>query len=128
MAESNIELRHLNVVVRDLDASWSFYRDVLGFKYLYHSKPNKIVASFNDFEFFLEQADDWAPANTRYHFGLRTDPDGVRKWKARLEEHGVPLVKGNNATADIEEDTDSNRVALYFQDPDGTTIEIYSPE
>jgi catechol 2,3-dioxygenase-like lactoylglutathione lyase family enzyme len=121
-------LQHLNILVTDLSIAWPFYRDVLGFTYGYALAVNKLVANFNGFEFFLEEERGWRGVDRRFHFGLRTDPEGVWAWKRRLYDHGIALIKGNNPIADIYADPDSNRVALYFSDPDGLTIEVYSPD
>ena len=122
------KIRHLNILVKNLDVSWGFYKNILGFEYVYHLSPTKIVAAFNGFDFYIEQEDSWRGIDERVHFGLRTTQENVFAWAEHLRSHGISLVKGNNPAAEIYVEPDSNRVALYFQDPDGLTIEVYSPE
>ncbi|WP_143240753.1 VOC family protein [Agrobacterium sp. YIC 4121] len=123
------EIKHLNILVNNLDISWAFYSEVLGFSYVNHLGPRKIAASFRGFDFFLEEAVDYqGKPDERIHFGIRTDRQGVLLWGEHLSNNGVTLVRGNNPEATIYEMPGTSRVALYFQDPDGWTIEVYSPE
>lgn len=45
------EIKHLNILVKNLDISWAFYSEVLGFSYVNHLGPRKIAASFRGFDF-----------------------------------------------------------------------------
>lgn len=119
---------HVNLVTRDIDASWAFYSDVLGVQYLGRFNDKKFVGRFGDFDFFIEEVSDFAPQHASFHLGFRTTPEGVHEWGRRLQDKGVPLVKGNNPSADVFALPGTNRVAVYFPDPDGTVIEIYSDE
>lgn len=122
------EIKHINLIVRDINVSWEFYEKVLCLVYKYHMSETKIVANFNDFEFFLEEVSDWTGYNDNFHIGLRTTPENVHLWAKHLSSLEIPLVKGNNSTNAVCMVPGTNRVALYFCDPDGTMIEIYSPE
>lgn len=119
---------HLNVVTRDLEASWAFYRSVLGVRHLGYFHDKKVAARFGDFDFFIEEVQDFQPQHPQYHLGFRTTPDGVRQWARRLRRKGVHFVQGNNPVADVYALPGTDRVAVYFEDPDGTVIEIYSDE
>lgn len=114
--------------LKNLEESWGFYRTILGFSYVYHLSETKIVAEFNGFDFYIEQDENWSGIDERVHFGLRTTRENVFAWAEHLRRHGISLIKGNNPEAGIYVEPDSDRVAVYFQDPDGLTIEIYSPE
>jgi catechol 2,3-dioxygenase-like lactoylglutathione lyase family enzyme len=118
----------LNIITRDIDISWKFYHQILGADYLYHISKNKIAAKIIDFDFYIEEDENWEKLDSRIHFGLRTSREGVFEWKRHLLRNNIPLVKGNNPTADLYEEPDSKRIALYFCDPDELTIEIYCPE
>jgi catechol 2,3-dioxygenase-like lactoylglutathione lyase family enzyme len=119
---------HINLVTRDIDASWAFYSDVLGVRYLGRFNDKKFVGRFGDFDFFIEEVPDFAPQHVNFHLGFRTTPEGVQDWARRLKSKGIPLVKGNNPSADVYALPGTSRVAVYFTDPDGTVIEIYSDE
>lgn len=127
---SNFKLTptHINLVTRDIKASWAFYSDVLGVRYVGRFHDKKFVGRFGDFDFFLEEVLDFAPQHENFHIGFRTTPDGVHSWGRRLRRKGIPFVKGNNPSADVFALPGTNRVAVYVADPDGTVIEIYSDE
>jgi len=119
---------HINIVTRDIEASWAFYSDVLGVRYLGRFSDKKFVGRFGDFDFFVEEVPDFSPQHASFHLGFRTTPEGVYRWDRRLKRKGVPLVRGNNPSAEVFALPGTNRVAVYFADPDGTVIEIYSDE
>lgn len=119
---------HLNLVTRDLEASWRFYRGVLGVRHMGWFHDRKVAARFGEFDFFIEEVDDCAPPHPAYHLGFRTTPEGVHQWARRLRRKGIAFVHGNNPVADVYALPGTDRVAVYFQDPDGTVIEIYSDE
>jgi len=122
------ELQHINILVKDIDVSWPFYRDLLKFSFVEYLGERKIAAAFRGFDFYIEEIENWTAPDERMHIGLRCDRDSVYRWADYLREQNVPLTQGNNPTAEVYEEPGTNRVALYFQDPDGMTIEIYSPE
>lgn len=122
------ELKHINILTKNIEASWKFYKDVLGVRYCYEFHSKKIVGKLNDFDFFIEEIPDLSPLHSSFHIGLRTTPENVYGWYEHLKNKGIQFVEGNNGKADIHAVKGTNRVALYFTDPDGTTIEIYSPE
>jgi catechol 2,3-dioxygenase-like lactoylglutathione lyase family enzyme len=119
---------HINLVSRDIDASWAFYSSVLGVKHVGYFHEKKVVGRFGEFDFFIEEVPDFVPYHEQFHLGFRTTPDGVRRWARRLRRKGIRFVKGNNPVADVHAVKGTNRVAVYFEDPDGTVIEIYSDE
>ncbi|AIO68532.1 VOC family protein [Burkholderia oklahomensis] len=123
-----LRVNHINILARDLDKSVDFYRRIFGAAYCYNLGPKKVVMELNGFDFFIEQADVVAyPPG--YHFGVRSDPDGVRSIAELVEADGdIKIVKGNGPAPGYHAGPDRVRTAFYFQDPDGLEIEVYSPE
>jgi catechol 2,3-dioxygenase-like lactoylglutathione lyase family enzyme len=120
-----VEFKHINIPTRDLPRSFRFYTEVLGFKYVMNLGPEKIVLDAWGFDFFLEQVDELT-LNPKFHMGLKADRAWLLSFAERLKEHGVPLVKGNNPGPIVYDHPNGVRTALYFQDPDGWEIEVYT--
>ncbi|MDE9435572.1 VOC family protein [Xenorhabdus bovienii] len=123
-----LRVNHINILARDLDKSVDFYHRILGASYCYNLGPKKVVMELNGFDFFIEQTDTvtYPPG---YHFGVRTDPEGVKSIAAIVgADGGIKIVKGNGPTLGYHSGPDRVRTAFYFEDPDGLVIEIYSPE
>ena len=120
-------INHLNLVVSDLTSSLNFYVDKLAFKYVRHLNKRKAILEYNGFDIFLEEAEDVVP-HARFHFGIKTSTEGVYRFAALLKSKGIPLVPGNNpdGRADIYVTPDGVRHVLYFEDPTGYIIEVYS--
>lgn len=120
-------INHLNLVVGDLQRSLRFYVEALGFNYVRHLHEKKVILEYGGFDFFLEQVPSVEP-NSRFHFGIKTTEAGVHEFAALLRAKNVPLVIGNNPNglADIYVTPDGVRHVLYFADPDGYVIEVYS--
>ena len=125
--QERMKLNHINILVTDLERSLRFYCDILGARYLRNLGPKKAVTDLYGNEFFLEEAEK-VQVNPSWHIGFRTDRDGVYRFAKKLERFSVPLVKGNNPVDAVSDAEDGFRTALYFQDPDGLLIEVYSPE
>jgi catechol 2,3-dioxygenase-like lactoylglutathione lyase family enzyme len=126
MAEA-LAINHLNLVVADLQKSLDFYVSKLGFRYVRPLHARKVILEYGGFDFFLEQADGVQP-HPRFHFGLKTTVAGVHQFAELLRSHDIRLVPGNNPNrlAEIYVTDDGVRHVLYFEDPDGYTIEVYS--
>jgi NAD(P)H-dependent FMN reductase/catechol 2,3-dioxygenase-like lactoylglutathione lyase family enzyme len=120
-------VNHLNIMTRDLQHSLKFYSDTLGVRYLYNLGPRKAVTDLAGFEFFIEEVEQvrYPPS---FHFGVRTTAPGVRALEAHLAQLGVRFVKGKGPAPGAHPGEDGVRWALYFEDPDGLLIEVYSPE
>jgi catechol 2,3-dioxygenase-like lactoylglutathione lyase family enzyme len=127
LAGPPFHLAHLNIITRDWRRSLDFYQRVFGARYLGHIGPHKVITEIDGFEFFIEEAAEVA-LNPSFHFGFRTTPEGVFAFERRLRDLAIPLVEGNNARPEAMVGPDDVRVALYFRDPDGWLIEVYSPE
>ena len=125
--KSKSTITHLNLVVSDINRSLKFYVEDLGFTYVRHLNPRKIILSYSGFDFFIEQAEN-VSAHPRFHFGIKTNKAGVYKWAELLRSKNIDLVVGNNPNnlADIYVTPDGVRHVLYFTDPDSYIIEVYS--
>jgi catechol 2,3-dioxygenase-like lactoylglutathione lyase family enzyme/NAD(P)H-dependent FMN reductase len=120
-------VNHLNVLTVDLQRSLRFYKETLGVQYLYDLGPKKVVTELAGFEFFIEAVPEvrYPPG---FHLGMRTTPRGVFALYDRLKTLKVNVVKGNGPWPGAHFGGDGVRTAVYFEDPDGLLIEVYSPE
>ena len=64
-----VEFKHINIPTRDLERSFRFYTEILGFKYVMNLGPQKIVLDAWGFDFFLEQVDE-LQLNPKFHMGI----------------------------------------------------------
>jgi catechol 2,3-dioxygenase-like lactoylglutathione lyase family enzyme len=123
-------LRHLALNARDLDAMKRFYVDLLGFAVEWEPDPDNVYLSSGIDNLALhravgmkEAAANAGGADPRCpgaldHLGLIVrNADDVDRWAAFLESHGVAL------KAQPKTHRDGAR-SLYFQDPDGNSVQI----
>jgi lactoylglutathione lyase len=119
-------LHHVSLYVRDVDASASFYADVLGLQEI----PNRVGRShirwftIDGFRTFHLIGGDPEPERSREfstHVALATGD--FEAALARLEQHGVTYVSLARQPKDVTIRADGVR-QVYFQDPDGHWIEI----
>jgi catechol 2,3-dioxygenase-like lactoylglutathione lyase family enzyme len=123
-------LRHLALNARDLDAMKRFYVDLLGFAVEWEPDPDNVYLSSGIDNLALhravgvkEAAANAGGADLRCpgaldHLGLIVrNADDVDRWAAFLESHGVAL------KAQPKTHRDGAR-SLYFQDPDGNSVQI----
>jgi catechol 2,3-dioxygenase-like lactoylglutathione lyase family enzyme len=115
---------HAAIKVRSLDVSESFYRDVLGFEVTHRFlEDDELIFGFGSAGHLLLQAvGDDAPAPDAKTLGLHhlafVLADGERALaavRADFERRGITY-------RDVDHD---DHRSLYFQDPDGHTLEIY---
>ena len=119
-------LHHVSLYVRDVDASASFYADVLGLQEI----PNRVGKghirwfTIDRFRTFHLIGGDPEPERSRQfstHVALATRD--FEAALARLEQHGVTYVSLARQPKGITVRADGVR-QIYFQDPDGHWIEI----
>ncbi|MGE3756938.1 MAG: VOC family protein [Pseudobdellovibrionaceae bacterium] len=109
-------INHITIAVRDLDRSFLFYRNVLGFKpLLKHSRGAYFLAG--DLWFCLD-----LDASTRKevlpeytHFAFSVDSKHYLDIASKITSSGVRLWKKNVSEGD----------SLYFLDPDGYKLEVH---
>ncbi|HZT05395.1 MAG TPA: VOC family protein [Chloroflexota bacterium] len=123
-------LAEVVLLVRDLEASTAFYRDVLGLDVISPSTitnarflragaagpglPSQVVL-------VQRPADAPAlPADRRlrsvHHIGLEIAPDDVPRERARLEGLGLEVRTGTHPFLPVD--------AIYVDDPDGNEVEL----
>jgi len=125
-------MMHLGITVASLDASMSFYRDLLGFQEIWRgSKDGKVLSWVNmklpdsdDYiEFMLEKPKSPAALGTAHHIALET-PD-IEKSRAELAARADQA----HYTRPLEVRTGTNRKRqLNLYDPDGTRTEMMEPK
>jgi catechol 2,3-dioxygenase-like lactoylglutathione lyase family enzyme len=125
MTTGVVALNHLNILTRDLQRAFDFYTGIMGFKYVMNLGPDKIVLDAGGFDFFLERVDE-IHQNPKFHFGLKAELHDLLTFAERLEQHTIPLVRGNNPAPIVYTTPDGKRTSLYFRDPDGWEIEMYT--
>lgn len=122
------QLTHINILTRNLDTSQAFYREIFGAHYCYNLGPHKVVMELNGFDFFIEQSHDFVyPLG--YHIGVRALPEDVKRIADKVAaDDNITLVKGNGPAPGYHHGPDNVRTAVYFEDPDGLVLEVYSTE
>jgi catechol 2,3-dioxygenase-like lactoylglutathione lyase family enzyme len=105
-------LNHITLAVRDIDQSFAFYRDRLGFKPLVKWE-NGAYFLVGDFWFCLNVDEIREPNLCGTHYAFTVSPDDFRTLSQRLIDAGA--YKENTSEGD----------SLYFLDPDGHKLEIH---
>ena len=119
------QLGHVVLKVRDIDRSERFYTEVLGLRVAARmdAPPMTFFSLGNHHDFAItavgSDAPDSAPNSPGlFHvaFKVGESTDDLREAKAHLEARGVEIAMTADHTV-----TES----IYFDDPDGNTIEVY---
>jgi lactoylglutathione lyase len=122
---------HLGLNVTDLDRSLAFYRDVLGFSLMGEGKEEDRRYAFlgTDGQLVLTL---WQQARGAYdkeraglhHLALEAETvERVKAYEAALRGYGVEFAY-EGVVAHRE---GSASGGIFFHDPDGTRLEIYTP-
>jgi catechol 2,3-dioxygenase-like lactoylglutathione lyase family enzyme len=109
-------LNHLTLAVADLDRSFAFYKDLLGFR----------PAAIWNTGAYLSAGELWlclsldagraaVPAPGYTHVAFDIAQDAFPAFRARLREAGVPEWRQNHSEGD----------SFYFLDPDGHQLEVH---
>jgi catechol 2,3-dioxygenase-like lactoylglutathione lyase family enzyme len=111
-------LNHITLAVTEIERSFSFYRDVLGFRPLV--KWNKgayflIGPEENGFWFCLNVDSNRQPTPCYTHYAFSVSESDFEKLSRKIIENTV-LFKENTSPGD----------SLYFLDPDGHKLEIHT--
>lgn len=122
---------HIGLSVTDLDRSLVFYQDVLELELLEHSnEPGRRFAFLGTGDrlvltLWQQSGSPFEPAHAGlHHFAFQVPTvEAVRAAESRLRARGTtPRYDG---VVPHQEGADS--AALFFTDPDGIRLEIYSP-
>jgi len=119
---------HITIAVADVARSTIFYRDMLGCEII-HQNPIMTFMKTGDDQFVLTQIDDYVSPNapglpdedtTLFHHAFLVDDDDYERAVARLSRDGVPTWE----CTERGHTTFPGRRHIYFQDPDGNSIEL----
>jgi catechol 2,3-dioxygenase-like lactoylglutathione lyase family enzyme len=113
--------------VTDFDKSFSFYKDVLGFKVEYtRENPRFAFLSYNGSQLMLQQEDNdeqWHNGKPEYPFGrgmnLEIDTNEIEKIINSLNSNNYPLKRGIKESVYMENDTKHKVREILVMDPDG---------
>ena len=110
------EINHLTLAVSDIDRSFSFYHNILGFKPLcrWHAGGYFMVG-----ELWLCLSLDQDALTNKHsdytHYAFSIKQEDYQYWYERLNKARCILFKENNSEGD----------SLYFLDPDGHKLELH---
>lgn len=111
-------VQHLSFPVRDTRRSSTFYRDLLGFRELGVS-DHIAELTMGETKLVLLRADaPVAPKDLHFGFAAATTAD-VDEWARRASAAGARIESGPSRT-------EWGGYVLYFRDPDGYLIEIWT--
>jgi catechol 2,3-dioxygenase-like lactoylglutathione lyase family enzyme len=109
-------LRHIALKTRDLEASERFYIDVLGFERMFLEEGNLFLQtpSGGDILNLIGTEERFDPSAGGFsHFGIHVLESDWNQLPAQLEQAGVPIQEHRG------------KVAIYIEDPNGYTVELY---
>ncbi len=131
-------LDHVTIAVRDLDVARRFYCEVLGAEHFMtvddetfrrFGRPpaenggegshhvSVYLGGATRIDLFLQQTGQPAVAQGHPHYAFHVPARHLLRWKARLEEHGVP-------TEGPLQLGPPGQASLYFNDPFGNHLEL----
>lgn len=110
------EINHLTLAVSDINRSFTFYRDTLGFKPLcrWHAGAYFMVGEL----WLCLSLDTGATKSIRgdyTHYAFSIKQEEYQYWNEKLSAAGCTFFKENNSEGD----------SLYFLDPDGHKLELH---
>ena len=131
MPSPDITAGHVSLCGTDLDRSVTFYRELLGLELLAEShEPGRrfafLGAGGQPLLTLWEQSEAaFDPSHAGLHHAAFQVPaiEGLRELESRLRARGiVPQYEGV-----VPHSEGAEAAALYFADPDGIRVEIFSP-
>jgi catechol 2,3-dioxygenase-like lactoylglutathione lyase family enzyme len=108
-------LNHVTLAVKDVETSFRFYREVLGFKPLckWDAGAYFLVGEF----WFCLNADQSRVPNPCYtHYAFSVSEEDFEAMSRRIQDAGAQIFKDNTSPGN----------SLYFLDPDGHKLEIHT--
>ncbi len=122
---SNFSMRHVALVVKNLEACELFYTELLGMKLEWKPDPDNIYLTSGNDNLALHRAPkDFHPEKNQRldHFGfILENKDDVDAWHNYLRENNV-VIKA------VPKDHRDGTRSFYCADPDGNIVQfIYHP-
>jgi len=109
-------INHITITVKELERSFVFYKDMLGFKPLMkHAKGAYFLAGDLWFCLDLDPTTQKAPLPEYTHFAFTVEQKDFQTLSEKLKNHNVKIWKENKSEGD----------SIYFLDPDGHKLEIH---
>lgn len=115
-------LNHITLAVKNIDISFRFYKDVLGFTPIckWEGCAYLVVGDMNDpnslwFCLDYDRTQLRVPSSCSTHYAFSVSIDDFGKMSVRIIESGAILFKENTSPGK----------SLYFLDPDGHKLEIH---
>ena len=115
-------LNHITLAVQNIEISFQFYKDVLGFTPIckWEGSTYFIVGELSDpnalwFCLDLDRKQLYKPSLCSTHYAFSVSLHDFEKISARIMESGAMLFKENTSPGK----------SLYFFDPDGHKLEIH---
>lgn len=114
-------LNHITLAVNDIDISFRFYREVLGFTPLckWEGSAYFLIGDCNDphaLWFCLDRDVNRQASPCTTHYAFSVSPQDFQAMSDRIIKSGATLFKENTSPGD----------SLYFLDPDGHKLEIHA--
>lgn len=115
-------INHINIAVKDIEKSFAFYKNVLGFKPLCKSEGSAyLLAGEPDapgclwFSLDLDRNNVRIPAPCNTHIAFSVSPENFQQLSKQIIASDAHIYKDNDTPGD----------SLYFLDPDGHKLEIH---
>jgi catechol 2,3-dioxygenase-like lactoylglutathione lyase family enzyme len=113
-------LNHITLAVKDIETSFAFYRDVLGFTPLckWEGSAYFLVGDLEQWEclwFCLDRDAGGQERTCSTHYAFSASAKDFKAMAERIINSGAKLFKENTSPGD----------SLYFLDPDGHKLEIH---
>lgn len=109
-------LNHITLAVTDIETSFVFYRDVLGFKPLVKWNKGAYFLAGGDLWFCLNLDEKRVPSPCYTHYAFSVELRDFAAASERIASSGAKIFKENNSPGE----------SLYFLDPDGHKLEIHT--
>ena len=108
-------LNHVTLAVKDVETSFRFYREVLGFKPLCKWEAGAYFL-IGDFWFCLNADQSRVPNPCYTHYAFSVSEEDFEAMGRRIQAAGAQIFKDNTSPGN----------SLYFLDPDGHKLEIHA--
>jgi len=115
---------HFSIPVSDLEASKTFYTDLLGLTFLRHSPAYGMMflSAGKDYVVLCQSDTPLRPnaaGSRRVHHAFAAEPDAYEAAKSFRQENGIEIIDEEHRTTGT-----INGRQFYVHDPDGNVIEL----